>query len=65
MHLPGCRHAVWPLLQSRERRMNALGLGPLFRLWALAWYRWALREIHPLHRDVPFIVRRINELEQA
>jgi hypothetical protein len=43
--------------------MNALGLGPLFRLWALAWYRWALREIHPLHPDVPFIVARIRQLE--
>ena len=29
------------------------------------YLRWALREIHPLHPDVPFIVRRINELEQA
>lgn len=27
------------------------------------YLRWALREIHPLHPDVPFIVRRINELE--
>lgn len=26
--------------------------------------RWALREIHPLHPDVPFIVRRINQLER-
>jgi len=24
---------------------------------------WALREIDPLHSDVPFIVRRINELK--
>lgn len=28
------------------------------------YLRWALREIHPLHRDVPFIVRRINQLER-
>lgn len=27
--------------------------------------RWALVEIHPLHTDVPYIVRRINELEKA
>lgn len=25
--------------------------------------RWALREIAPTHPDVPFIVRRIRELE--
>lgn len=27
------------------------------------YLRWALREIHPLHPDVPVIVRRINELD--
>lgn len=27
--------------------------------------KWALREIHPLHPDVPFIVHRLNTLEQA
>ena len=27
------------------------------------YLQWALREIDPLHPDVPFIVRRINELE--
>lgn len=27
--------------------------------------QWAIREISPLHPDVPFIVRRINELERA
>jgi len=24
---------------------------------------WALREIHPLHPDLPFVVRRLAELE--
>ena len=28
------------------------------------YLRWALREIHPLHPDVPFIAMRINELER-
>jgi hypothetical protein len=31
---------------------------------AQAFYRWALREINPLHPDVPRIVRRQNELAQ-
>lgn len=38
-------------------------LYPLWRLWLIAFYRWALREIHPLHPDVPYIVHRINDLE--
>ncbi len=25
---------------------------------------WALKEICPLHKDVPYIVRRIHELER-
>lgn len=27
------------------------------------YLKWAMAEINPLHPDVPFIVRRINELE--
>ena len=27
------------------------------------YLRWALREIHPLHPDVPLIVARIRQLE--
>jgi hypothetical protein len=42
-----------------------MGLLPLFRLMALTYYRWAMREIDPLHPDVPEIVRRINDLERA
>jgi hypothetical protein len=42
-----------------------MGLHPLFRLMALAYYRWAMRQIDPLHPDVPEIVRRINDLERA
>jgi hypothetical protein len=38
-------------------------LRPLWRLWALTWYRWALSEIHPLHDDVPHIVHTIRRLE--
>jgi hypothetical protein len=37
---------------------------PVLRLWALAYYRAALRQIHPLHADVPHIVERINHLER-
>ena len=42
-----------------------MGLIPLFRLMALAWYRLALRQIDPLHPDVPEIVVRIHDLERT
>jgi hypothetical protein len=35
---------------------------PLLRELALAYYQRALREIDPLHKDVPFIVLRIHTL---
>lgn len=31
---------------------------------ALAFYRWALREINPLHPDVPRIMLRQRELAE-
>jgi hypothetical protein len=43
--------------------MNALGLQPIFRLIARAYYQLAMRQIDPLHPDVPHIVRRLKELE--
>lgn len=46
-------------------------LSPITTLWAEAWrlaciagFRWALREIRPLHPDVPYIVRRLRELQR-
>lgn len=41
------------------------GIRPIFVGLALAWWRWALREIDPMHPDVPCIVRRINQLEMS
>lgn len=41
------------------------GLYPLYREWRMFILRWALKEIHPLHADVPDIVRELNHLEQA
>lgn len=41
------------------------GIRPVLNLIALAYYRWALREIDPMHPDVPGIVTRINALENA
>lgn len=42
-------------------------LSSLTVLWreqiVLRWYRRALKEISPLHPDVPYIVRRIAHLE--
>jgi hypothetical protein len=42
-----------------------MGLQPIIRLLTLAWYRWALRQIDPLHPDVPEIVVKIVDLENA
>ena len=39
-------------------------LQPLWLLACLAFHRWALREIHPLHPDVPHIVHCVSELER-
>ena len=36
----------------------------LVRAIDLAFLRWALRSIHPLHPDVPFIVSQIAERSQ-
>lgn len=33
---------------------------PLWRHWRLFILRWALREIDPLHSDVPEIVLELN-----
>lgn len=35
---------------------------PLIREARLFYLRWALAEIHPLHDDVPMIVRSIHSL---
>jgi hypothetical protein len=40
-----------------------MGLLPLFRQLALAYYRLAMRQINPMHPDVPLIMARILELE--
>lgn len=36
----------------------------ILHLWQLTYFEWALREVHPLHDDVPEIVRRINHLRR-
>ena len=41
-----------------------MGLRPLFVLIVLAYYRWAMSQIDPLHPDVPEILLRINDLER-
>ena len=38
-------------------------LRPLIREARLAYFRWAMREICPLHDDVPRIVLEIHRLE--
>lgn len=37
---------------------------PLIRAWKLFIYTWALKEIDPLHPDVPHIVQKLNEWER-
>lgn len=41
------------------------GIKPLWDALALAYYRWALSEIRPLHPDVPRIVLRVNQLSRG
>lgn len=41
------------------------GLLPLYRHWRLFILRWALREIHPLHPDVPDIVHELHYWEKC
>jgi hypothetical protein len=36
---------------------------PLWHLAKLTWYEWAMREIHPLHADVPQIINSIADLK--
>jgi hypothetical protein len=40
-------------------------LFPLWRMACLFYYEAALRQIDPLHDDVPVIVLRINELQRS
>lgn len=46
-------------------RAAARSIRPVVRLWALAYLRAALRSVHPLHQDVPYIVSRIHAWENA
>jgi hypothetical protein len=72
MHMRRKGYAVWPLLQG-GCRMNTRTLRLLPSLLAMLrafpaalevlYLQWALREIDPLHPDVPFIVARIRQLE--
>lgn len=41
------------------------GIRPVLRLIALAYYRWAAREICPLHPDAAYVHRRVYELERT
>jgi hypothetical protein len=36
---------------------------PVFRNASLLYHTWALREIHPLHPDVPHLVLTVNRLK--
>lgn len=38
-------------------------LKPFWLELAIRYYELALSQIHPLHRDVPYIVERINTLQ--
>lgn len=47
-------------MTPRQAAMTILHL--LHARLGAGFYRWALREIRPLHEDVPMIVRRQREL---
>jgi hypothetical protein len=39
---------------------------PIVRMWKLAYFRAALRNLQrtaPCHPDLPYVVQRVNELE--
>lgn len=36
----------------------------LLNHFRLAWWRWAARELSPLHPDYPHVILRLHELEQ-
>jgi hypothetical protein len=43
------------------------GLRPIVRLISLSWWKWARAELtakNPFHPDLPYIVRRIADLER-
>jgi hypothetical protein len=45
--------------------IRGIGIYPVWREAAIAWYRWALRELQrkdPTHPDVSFIVLRLRAL---
>jgi hypothetical protein len=39
-------------------------LSPLWRHACLVCFKWARAEMDPLHPDLPYVIRRINELER-
>lgn len=41
-----------------------MGLEPLWRHACLLYYRAALRQMPPLHPDLPYVILRLNELER-
>jgi len=54
------RHGLRPALRPRGFLLQAIR--PLWRELAIKYYRRALKEISPLHPDVPHIVHRLRAL---
>jgi hypothetical protein len=57
-------------VKSRHMTMSRAALVPrpllpLWKHWRLFILRWALREICPLHKDVPKIVQELHHWERA
>jgi hypothetical protein len=46
------------------RALRALleGLGPVWLNAQIAYHEWALREMHPLHPDLPFVMQTLSAL---
>jgi hypothetical protein len=50
------------MIRSLISRMQ---IDSIVRLWCVMYYKAALRQIKPLHPDVPYIVTRLNYWEQC
>ena len=44
--------------------MRFLGIETLWLHYKLLYYRWAVREMDPLNRDLPTVVIKLNALER-
>jgi hypothetical protein len=49
-------------LLRRALRAVLNGAGPVWLNAQILYHEWALREMHPLHPDVPYVVQTLSVL---